>query len=385
MTSARNADVLTCGRAEVARRWSEDARGSRFNRPRGSAALQVLLLLALVSGCSKSTESAPAAAAPAATPLEPLQITVAPVALQPTKRLLKFVGTMFGNEEVKLSSQVEGQIERIAVDLGDPVKAGQVLVEVDATSARAQLREVEARLAKARADESRGRELMKSNVISPQEYEAMQTAVTVAEAQRDAMNVALAHKSVRSPIDGSVVRRLVSAGEYVRPGTPLFDLVDDDPLELRGDVPERFAEEIAVGQPVQIKVDAYPDTLFEGRLVRISPAANPENRSITIEAEVPNPERRLKSGFFAAANIVTRSDAEALVVPETAVISFAGVTKLFVVRDGIAYERQVQVGTRDDMGLVEVVEGLHPDEIVATSGLAKLENGRTVTIRKGEG
>jgi len=286
---------------------------------------------------------------------------------------------------VKLSSQVEGQIEKMAVDLGDPVTVGQVLVEVDATSARAQLREVEARLAKARADESRGRELMKSTVISPQEYEAMQTAVTVAEAQRDAMNVALAHKSVRSPISGSVVRRLVSAGEYVRPGTPLFDLVADDPLELRGDVPERFAEEIAVGQPVQIKVDAYPDLVFDGTLRRISPAANPENRSITIEAEVPNAERRLKSGFFAAANIVTRADAEALVVPETAVISFAGVTKLFVVRDGVAYERQVRVGTRDDMGLVEVVEGLHADEVVATSGLAKLENGRAVTIRKGEG
>jgi len=209
--------------------------------------------------------------------------------------------------------------------------------------------------------------------------------VAVAEAQRDAMHVALAHKQVRSPISGSVVHRLVSVGEYVRPGTPLFDLVDDDPLTLRGDVPERFADEIAEGQPVQIRVDAYPDEVFHGALVRISPAANPENRSITVEARVPNPDRRLKAGFFASANIVTRSDAEALVVPETAVVTFAGVTKLFVVKDDIAYERQVRVGTRDDMGLVEVLEGLHADEVVATSGLAKLENGRTVTIRKGEG
>lgn len=366
MKPARRVAALACGRA-------------------GTPALILAIGLALAfAGCSKSPDSS-AAAAPAATPVEPLQITVTPVALQPTKRLLKFVGTLFGNEEVKLSSQVEGQIDTIVADLGDRVAAGQVLVEVDPTSARAQLREVEARLAKARADEVRGRELMKSNVISPQEYEAMQTAVSVTEAQRDAMHVALAHKSVRSPISGSVVRRLVSAGEYVRPGTPLLDLVDDDPLKLRGDVPERFAEEIAVGQPVQIKVDAYPDTIFEGALVRISPAANPENRSITVEAEVPNPERRLKSGFFAAANIVTRADAQALVVPETAVISFAGVTKLFVVRDGVAHERQVRVGTRDDTGLIEIVEGLHPDEVVATSGLAKLEDGRTVVVRKGEG
>ena len=353
---------------------------------RAAALVTSALLLGSINACARGASSEqPMAAAATPTVPEPLQITVAPVSLRPTKRLLKFVGTLFGNQEVKLSSQVEGQIEKITVDLGDRVTTDELLLEVDDTSARAQLREVEAHLAKARADEARGRELLKSNVISPQEHETMQTAVTVAEAQRDAMNVALAHKQVRSPIDGSVVRRLVSVGEYVRPGTPLFDLVDDDPLKLRGDVPERFADEIADGQAVQIKVDAYPDDVFDGTLVRISPAANPENRSITVEAEVPNPERKLKSGFFASANIVTRSDAEALVVPETAVVTFAGVTKLFVIRDGTAYERQVRVGTRDDMGLVEVLEGLHPDEMVATSGLAKLENGRAVTIRKGEG
>lgn len=345
----------------------------------GAALLAALLLAACRRGPSN------ASAAPSTpTPVAPLQITVAPVSLRPTKRLLKFVGTLFGNEEVKLSSQVEGQIEKIAVDLGDRVAADQVLVVVDDTGARAQLREVEARLAKARADEARGRELLANKIISPQEYEAMQTAVSVAQAQRDAMDIALAHKQVRSPLRGSVARRLVSVGEYVRPGTPLFDLVDDDPLKLRGDVPERFADEIAVGQPVQIGVDAYPTEVFEGTLVRISPAANPENRSITVEAEVPNAARRLKAGFFASADIVTRADAEALVVPETAVVTFAGVTKLFVVRDDVAYERPVRVGTRDDQGLVEIVEGLHPDEVVATSGLAKLENGRAVTIRTGE-
>lgn len=381
MSAAGGADRLTCGRADGAGIRPTAARP--HVRP---SALLAITLLSLVAACGKSsTSERPAAMAVTPTVPEPLQITVAPVSLRPTKRLLKFVGTLFGNQEVKLSSQVEGQIEKVGVDLGDRVVADQVLVEVDDTSARAQLREAEARLAKARADEQRGRELLKGNVISPQEHETMQTAVTVAEAQRDALNVALAHKQVRSPLSGSVVRRLVSVGEYVRPGTPLFDLVDDDPLKLRGDVPERFADEIADGQPVQIKVDAYPDQTFDGTLVRISPAANPENRSITVEAEVPNPERRLKAGFYASASIVTRADAEALVVPETAVITFAGVTKLFVVRDDIAYERQVRVGTRDDMGLVEVLEGLHPDEIVATSGLAKLENGRAVTIRKGEG
>jgi membrane fusion protein (multidrug efflux system) len=350
-------------------------------------AVVVLPLVAaalLLSSCAGPGDSQVTAQPTATVAVDALQITIAPVASQPTKRLLKFVGTLFGNEEVTLSSQVEGQLNAIHVDLGDTVVADQVLAEVDDVSARAQLREVEARLAKARADEARGRELVKSNVISLQEYEAMQTAVTVAEAQRDTMNVQLAHKRVRSPLTGSVVKRLVSVGEYVRPGTPLFDLVADDPLKLRGDVPERFAEELAVGQPVQIKVDAYPNDVFAGTLLRVSPAANAENRSITVEAEVPNPQRRLKAGFFASANIVTRSDDQALVVPETAVITFAGVTKLFVVRDNVAHERRVRLGTRDDQGLVEVIEGLHPDDMIATSGLAKLEDGMPVSVRMGQ-
>jgi membrane fusion protein (multidrug efflux system) len=372
-------DETACARAHAS---ADRLTGARAHR-RTSVAVMVAASLVL-SACSRPSDSQTVATPTAGKVEETLQVTVVPVSFRPTKRLLKFVGTLFGNEEVTLSSQVEGQLERLAVDLGDHVTAGQVLAEVDDSSARAQLREVEARLAKARADEARGRELMKTNVISPQEYEQMQTNVAVAEAQRDGMNVTLQHKQVRSPLTGAVVKRLVSAGEYVRPGTPLFDLVADDPLKLRGDVPERFAEELAVGQPVQVKVDAYPNDAFEGRLLRVSPAANAENRSITVEATVPNLDHRLKPGFFVSANIVTRADDEALVVPETAVISFAGVTKLFVVRDDIAYERHVRIGTRDDQGLVEVLEGLHADEVVATSGLAKLENGMAVAVRKGD-
>jgi membrane fusion protein (multidrug efflux system) len=344
---------------------------------------RVLLLLPLVlvlSACSRSSngtvEKKPEVEQPVA-----VTVTVAPVTLRPTKRILKFVGTLFGNEEVTVSSQVEGQIRSIHVDLGDTVTQGESLLEIDDANLRARLREIEATLAKARADEARGRELVANKVISTQEYETMQTSVKVYEAQQENLHVQLEHTRVAAPLAGSIARRLVSAGEYVRAGTPLLDVVADDPLKLRGDVPERFAEEIQVEQTVEIRVDAYPGESFEGRLTRISPAANAENRSITVEALVSNPDRRLKPGFFASAGIVTRADDEAIVVPETAVVTFAGVTKLFVVREGIAYERHVRTGTRDDQGLIEILEGLHADEVVATSGLAKLENGVPVTIR----
>lgn len=374
---------MSGGRA-AGRTW-RGAKGSCASTRRDRGALRGVVsgcILLLLAGCATPSDSQTVATPAAA---DVLEVRVARVAVQPTQRRLKFVGTLYGNEEVTLSSQVEGQTQRVLVDLGDHVSAGQVLAEIDDSSARAQLREVEARLAKARADEQRGRALLGSTVISPQEYEQMATNVAIAEAQRDGIRVQLEHKRVRSPLTGAVVRRLVSVGEYVRPGTPLFDLVADDPLTLRGDVPERFAEELAVGQPVQIRVDAYADTVFDGRLRRVSPAANAENRSISVEAEIPNPGQRLKPGFFAAAHIVTRADDAALVVPEAAVVTFAGVTKLFVVRDAVAHERRVRLGTRGAGGVVEVLEGVAADETVAVSGLARLEDGMAVRVHAGDG
>jgi len=335
----------------------------------------------MADGAAQAAESPTAGAgAPAPVPVA-VPVAVAPVVVQPSARVVSLVGTLFGNEQVTISSQVEGQIEALGADLGDEVQVGQLLAQVDDAQWNARLREVEATLAKARADEERGRQLSSTQVISTQEYEGMRTRVDVAVAQRDTMRVTIQHARVVSPIAASVARRFVSVGEYVRPGTPLFTLVAQDPVKLRGDVPERFSHELQVGQQVQVKVDSFPSELFVGRLSRISPAANPENRSVAIEALIDNPTRRLKPGFFGNAAIVTRSDDRALMVPEEAVISFAGVTKVFVVADELAVERVVQLGTRGSGGRVEIIEGVAAGEVVAVSGLSKLENGARVSVR----
>ena len=339
----------------------------------------VVLTAALCSGCTNSA-TPPAEAAEAKQVAVP--VTVAPVMVRPSIRLVNFVGTLYGNEEVTLSSQVEGQIKSLSVDLGDQVAAGQVVAQIDDDQLQARLREAEATLAKARADEARGRQLLDGRVISTQEYETMKTHAAVAQAQRDTLTVTIRHTRVESPINGAVAKRSVSAGEYVHAGSQLFTLVAEDPLKLRGDVPERFAHELQINQTVQVRVDAFPDTVFTGRLARISPASNPENRSLAVEAVVDNREHNLKPGFFANAGVVTRTDDRALMVPQEALITFAGVTKLFVIANGAAQERQVRTGTRGSGGMVEILEGLAADELVATSGLTKLGNGVAVTVKE---
>jgi membrane fusion protein, multidrug efflux system len=346
---------------------------------RRSAGPVVALGLAVLVGCGRAEPSA-AVAAEAKQTVVP--VTVASVTVRPSERLVNFVGTLYGNEEVTLSSQVEGQIRTLSVDLGDQVTAGQVLAHIDDDQLHARLREAEATLAKARADEERGRQLVAHTVISAQEYESMKTQAAVAQAQRDTLEVTLQHAQVKSPIGGAVAHRFVSAGEYVRAGSQLFTLVDEDPLKLRGDVPERFVHELQTGQTVYVRVDAFPDQTFTGRLARISPASNRDNRSVAIEVQVDNHDRTLKPGFFANAAVVTRSDDRALMVPQEALVTFAGVTKLFIVKDGKAVERQVHTGTRGNGGLVEITDGVSAEDVVATSGITKLEDGVAVTVKE---
>lgn len=354
-----------------------------MTKPTSLVGWLVALAALMLAGCERAAHTeAVAAEAQAEAKQVAVPVTVAAVTVRPSARLVNFVGTLYGNEEVTISSQVEGQIKSLSVDLGDQVRAGQVLAQIDDDQLRARLREAEATLAKAEADEARGRQLLGGHVISATEYESMKTHAAVSQAQRDTLTVMIRHAQVESPISGAVARRFVSVGEYVRAGSQLFNLVAENPLKLRGDVPERFAHELQVSQTVQIRVDAFQDTVFTGRLARISPASNPENRSVTIETVVENHDRKLKPGFFANAAVVTRTDDRALMVPQEAIITFAGVTKLFVISDGIAHERQVHTGTRGAGGLVEVIDGVEPNELVATSGLTKLGEGVGVSVKE---
>jgi membrane fusion protein (multidrug efflux system) len=339
-----------------------------------------LVVLLCAWGCGRASTSGAAAAEE--TPDAAIPVRVAAVRLHPVQRKVHFVGTLYGQDEVTLSSQIEGQVQRVHADLGDEVEAGAVLAEIDDDLWRARLREAEANLAKARADEVRARQLVADRIISPQEYEQRKTAADVAQAQRDSLAVTLDHARVVAPLRGSVARRFVSAGEYVRAGSPLFSLVVLDPLKLRGEVPERFVPELQPGQVVEIRVDAYGDQLFHGTLARIAPASNVQNRSVSVEALIANPERKLKPGFFANAAIIVRQNDAAPALPQEAIVRFAGVDRVFVIADGRAQARQVELGDRLADGLIEVRTGVRPGEHVALTGLSKLEDGARVTVQR---
>jgi multidrug efflux pump subunit AcrA (membrane-fusion protein) len=177
----------------------------------------------------------------------------------------------------------------------------------------------------------------------------------------------------------AVIERMTSVGEYVGSAAPLFRLVDDDPIKLRASVPERFSAEVRAGQTVRVHVEAF-DRPFTGRLTRINPQVDPTNRNFRVEALIDNPERVLKPGGFARASIQTRLEPGVIFIPVSALVTFAGVNRVYVDDNGKAAERVVELGERrgDE---VEVRSGLKPTDTIVTSGAQYLVPGTPLKVQ----
>ncbi|MFO0826874.1 MAG: efflux RND transporter periplasmic adaptor subunit [Phycisphaerales bacterium] len=217
---------------------------------------------------------------------------------------------------------------------------------------------------------------------------------TLAAARSRRVEIALAqerldHAAVRAPQLGeaspggahaaskyAVAGRLVSIGEYVTAGAPMFRLIASDPIKFRADVPERFVDQLRVGQSALLRVEAYPDA-FSGTVVRVNPQINVRNRTFQVEIDVPNADNRLRAGAFGRCAVVIGEDADVPFVPEAAIVSFAGISKVFSVADGKAVEHRIDTGRRSD-GLVEIIGAPAGLERVVVSGGRKLATGTPV-------
>jgi RND family efflux transporter MFP subunit len=180
-----------------------------------------------------------------------------------------------------------------------------------------------------------------------------------------------------------ISKRMASVGEMVRafPSTPVFELVMDDVLKLHVMVPERYMSQVQMGLDVEVRVEAYPNEVFPGKVARINPTVDSQSRSFDVEVHVPNPEHRLKHGGFAKADVIVSTADQALTVPLEAVTRFAGVSKVFTIQDETAQEIEITVGTQGP-GWVEAMGGLQPGDVVVTSGQSKLANATRVTVRE---
>jgi len=387
-----------------------------------------MLSIALLASCSSKSKESAARADAKSEPAAAIQVSTAPVVERSTNRGVEVVGSLEAQDQVTVSSQGSGNLESISVDLGSPVSRGQVIARIDQRElklkrdqAEAALHQAEAKLGitrdgkidpqkqpdvrqavaaleRARYDLTAAKKLFDAGTISNQQYDVYQKTVDQAEARyqaslenvrnlegiieekRAALDLTkkqLADSDIISPLSGVVKEKTASRGEYLQPGKPVVTIVQINPLRLRLEVPETFAASIAKGQVVTLKVDSFPDREFKGVIKRINPSMDEKSRSLMAEAEVANPNALLRPGMFARSQIVSNSKTMALMVPEKAVVSLAGVTKIFILEGSVAVERIVRLGARDG-SLVEILEGVKAGERVITSNAEQLHDGSPV-------
>jgi RND family efflux transporter MFP subunit len=346
-------------------------------------------------------------------------------------RTVAVSGTLAADEQAELGFKVAGRIGTMAVDLGRAVSRGQVIARLVPTDfqlkvsqaqnaleqARAQLglplggpdrvvdpaetsvvKQAAATLKQAQLTRARMARLFSDQLIPQSDLDAAEANLGVAEGRyqasiedartrqalleqrRSELEItrrALADSVLTAPFDGRIRERRLSVGDYVSPGDPVVVLVQVHPLRLRLAVPEREATGVRVGQPVRLSVEGTPGD-HTGHIARVSPAISEENRTLLVEAEVPNQDGSLRPGSFARAEIVVEADEPAVLVPASSIVTFAGIDKVIGVEDGKAAEKKVRLG-RHAGDQVEILDGVRPgDEVVVDPG--NLATGQPVRV-----
>jgi RND family efflux transporter MFP subunit len=350
------------------------------------------------------------------------------------RRLVRTVtapGTLAADEQATLSFKVAGRLNEIKVDLGSFVRKGQIIGQLETTDFRGRVRQAEAGLQQARArlglppegeddnvrtestalvrearavleearaNRERAVQLVNQGIQSRAELDRVESAYKVADSRfqdaveevrnrqavllqrRSELSLArqqMAETTLYASFDGAIRERRASIGEYLAAGAPVATVVRVHPLRLRVEVPEREATGIRIGQSVRVMIEGDASVSHAGRIARLSPAFEEQSRTLIIEAEVDNPQGRLRPGSFAKAEIQTTSTSDAVMVPDSAIVTFAGIQKVFMVKDGKAVEKNVVVGKREQNWVA--VEGLEAGAKVILSP-GNLVAGQPVTL-----
>ena len=380
-----------------------------------SSKLALLAVVCISVGCQQSP--GPAAAPPSeAQKQAPRPVRLVQAAEELVERKVGATGTLAADEQVVLGTKVAGRISELLVDLGTRVRRDQVIARLDPTDAQlrvdqavaalqqararlglspqgtddrvdaeqtALVRQARAVLDEARLTRDRTERLWKQELIAQAQLDTAISAMAVAEARyqdaieevRNRQAVLLQRRSeldlarqqrtdtvVVSPIEGAVSERRASVGEYLAAGAPVVTLVKLHPLRLRLAVPERESTGVRVGQPVVVTVEGVSGE-HRGRVARLSPSISEQNRTLLVEAEVPNESATLRPGAFAKADVILAGDLRVVTVPSTAIVTFAGVEKVLTVDKGRSVEVRVTTGRR--LGdRVEVVTGVTAGTVI---------------------
>ena len=371
----RRAGAGSFGRAASGRLRSDAA--SQLRRAVGRGGVVLLLGLALSACGDGDAQETTAQRGPQQLVLQPSDVAL--VEAMPLTSGVTLTGTLNPAKVVEVRAQVPGLVTRLAVDRGDAVRAGQLLVVIDAEGIRsaaagalAQVSAAQANLAVARQRLESSRKLFEKGAISEIDmkvaeagYEAAEGQLAAARAQAAAAGESARRANVTSPIAGEVSQRTISQGESVSSGDALVTVVNSAELELAGQIPVLQAAKVRPGQRVEFTLDAYPGQKLEGRVARVDPTADPATRQVGVYLRLPNGARRIVGGLFATGRVLTGEADSVLSVPAAAVRTQGNTAFVYVIEQNRLERRDVVTGVSDPVsGRIEIISGVRSGERV---------------------
>ena len=352
-----------------------------------------------LGGCGKKEGAAPAA--------EVVPVSLAEAKMGRLSRGDVLAGKVAPAAEVNLVPKMAGKVAAVLVDVGDRVRAGQVVLRLDAAELEAAVRQAEAALALAEsnlrqaqmdyevaaANWERAKVLLEHEALSEAEFQAKYelpykaakerteklapAQVRQAEAALALAKANLANSVLTSPIDGFVTARNVDPGELASPSMPVLTVADIDRVVVEAGASEQQVNRLEKGRKVKVYISAVRAEPFEGVIASISPAADPRTNMYNLKVEIPNPQHAIKPGMFAEIDLGVAG--EAVLVPRDAVVTRDDVTAVFVVVQDKAVLRKVETGLSDGRNIA-VQKGLAPGEKVVVAGQERLEDGTKVKV-----
>ena len=331
-----------------------------------------------------------------AAPKPPVSVAVATATERPWQMRLPSVGTLKALQGVDLSLEVAGTVTEVQFQSGQKVKTGQPILQLDSAVESALLETARADLGLAQLDYGRGSQLVGSEAISKGEFDRLTAQLAKSKATVNQLKASLEKKHIVAPFSGTIGIRQADVGDFLASGTVIATLQDLSSLYVDFYVPEQAVPKIALGQPVQVSVSAYPTLNFPGTISAINPKVENTTRNVLVRATLANPDGKLLPGMFASLQVLLPDPQPKIVVPESVITYTLYGNSLYVAaqkKDAqgnlekddqgqpvlVAERRFIETGERRD-GLVLINKGVSNGEQVISAGQIKLDNGAHIVI-----
>lgn len=354
--------------------------------------IMMLILMGFLFGgiyFYKSYKSALMQTSMGAGAVPPVAVSAMPIPLEPWQSKITAVGSVLAIHGVDVTSEIVGLVKAIACKPGADVKAGDILVELNADVEMAQLQSLKADAALAEVTYKRDQAQFAINGISKAVLDADEANVASKKASVDQQAATVAKKTILAPFSGRLGTILIQLGQFVNPGDKMMTLQSLDPIYVDFYLPQQELSKVKMNQSVKLTTDAYPGVTFTGKITTINPKLDPMTRNVTVEATIENPEKKLLSGMYGVVDLTIGAPKEFLTLPQAAITYNPYGDAVYILKEKekdkqgnpiyIANQKFVILGeTRGDQ--VQILKGLEKGDMVVTAGQLKLKNGSLAFI-----